>query len=662
MNSNKPISINLLSEESIITPAFSKNNVGVGLFSSDEYSPYCGILIQSIICHSRIEMNYDIIILEREISDYNKKLISELANNYANVSIRFVNVSLLSEKLHVIPRGHFTIDNVIKIFFFTNCFSLYSKIVSTDSDLVFERDVADLYSVSLENKSIAAVPDLIMQTLLDSGHEASGEMQGMPVEEYLVNFLGLDKADRYLNTGVCVFNLDKARKNNIFQKLLCLVNQYNFWFLEQDALNRCFSNDIVELSGKWNVHIAQKQESVLDCFSDEKKEKIKKDIIEPYIMHFPGPQKPWNAPNIPYSEVFFKYARMTPWYEAILLNVAKRQNELLIANSKIARSVRMLENKKSVFSIAKQKGKKVIKPFVNVVLPKESFRRNKVKSFYKRITDKNLKAARRNMLNRILANKKLSQFPETNEYINCQKIRAYKGKYKGQRCFIIGTGPSLKIDQLSCLKNELTFSLNSIYKIFDQTDWRPTFYFNNDIMLNYKMKVPQNVRYNDLKKCLKKYRFENAFISSSQYDNEILEINPNVIFLPTVDYLYQFFQPKIPYWGDKCDKKVQAYGTTVYLIMQLVVYMGFSEVYLLGMDCDYTSEKKHIYKQSSYEDNLYVSHAVSKSLEDALIKGYSAIKYYADKKKIKIYNASQGGKLELFERVSFEDLFREKIS
>ena len=55
-------------------------------------------------------------------------------------------------------------------------------------------------------------------------------------------------------------------------------------------------------------------------------------------------------------------------------------------------------------------------------------------------------------------------------------LKELKDKYKGQRCFIIGNGPSLTVSDLESLKDEVTFASNRIFKIFDETDWRPDYY------------------------------------------------------------------------------------------------------------------------------------------------------------------------------------------
>ena len=72
----------------------------------------------------------------------------------------------------------------------------------------------------------------------------------------------------------------------------------------------------------------------------------------------------------------------------------------------------------------------------------------------------------------------LRSFFGTQKYKELMKL---KNKYSGKRCFIVATGPSMKLKFLNNLKNEYTFSMNNITKYFDKTKWRPTFYVIQDL-------------------------------------------------------------------------------------------------------------------------------------------------------------------------------------
>ena len=63
---------------------------------------------------------------------------------------------------------------------------------------------------------------------------------------------------------------------------------------------------------------------------------------------------------------------------------------------------------------------------------------------------------------------------------------------------------------------------------------------------------------------------------------------------------------------------------------------------------DYFTEKYNTDKDDLYIPNVEVS-----------TRAFSAAKKYADKNKIKIINATRGGKLEVFERVDFNKIFFE---
>lgn len=67
------------------------------------------------------------------------------------------------------------------------------------------------------------------------------------------------------------------------------------------------------------------------------------------------------------------------------------------------------------------------------------------------------------------------------------KIKSLEGIHRNERCFIVATGPSLTMEDLQLIKDEVTFGMNSITRIFDKTDWRPTYYGIQDRQVYEKM-------------------------------------------------------------------------------------------------------------------------------------------------------------------------------
>lgn len=228
-------------------------------------------------------------------------------------------------------------------------------------------------------------------------------------------------------------------------------------------------------------------------------------------------------------------------------------------------------------------------------------------------------------------------------------LRSLKGKYRGKRCFIIGNGPSLRAEDLDRLKDEYTFAFNRIYYIFDQTEWRPTFYCTQD------SKIAQ-ASCKEMKEKIKTPYFF-APINLKWYENVDLES----------DY---FFAPKqagenVPDFCEDIPHQIGVGNTVAYTAMQLAVYMGFSEIYLLGIDHSfavYQDKDGNIIKDSEARDYFCDQYNQDKDQLfipklDISTLSYLAAQKYASSHPVKIYNATRGGKLEVFPRVGFDSLF-----
>ncbi len=221
-----------------------------------------------------------------------------------------------------------------------------------------------------------------------------------------------------------------------------------------------------------------------------------------------------------------------------------------------------------------------------------------------------------------------------------QSLEKYKDIHKGKRCFIVATGPSLTLEDIELIKNEYTFSMNSIIKWFDKTSWRPTYYFIQDIPV-YKALIHE----------LEKIDRDSLFISDFLCDKFHI-LKGNVYPLDYLNHIKNNTDLNIYFSNDVSAIVYDGY-TVVYSIIQFAAYMGFKEIFLLGTDCDYSGEKKH-----AIEHGVELDENLAKNVTERLIFSYKYAKEQLEKEDIAIYNASRGGKLKLFECVNLEDIIK----
>lgn len=228
-----------------------------------------------------------------------------------------------------------------------------------------------------------------------------------------------------------------------------------------------------------------------------------------------------------------------------------------------------------------------------------------------------------------------------------KRLHEFGGTHKNERCFIVCTGPSLQLKDVETLKNEYTFAVNSITKIFPRTDWRPTYYVIEDMDA-----------YLRLESDLLSAKLEHCFAS----DLLISMLKPKVDFIAypfdRLNHSTIRYQPSMTpqlFFSDNAYAMVYGAFTVAFSAMQLAVYMGFKEIYLIGCDCDYSGEKKHFEDDGTEKNKRPIIDE-----EQKMLMTYQAAKEYADTHNIKIYNATRGGKLEVFERVDFDSLFPDK--
>lgn len=228
--------------------------------------------------------------------------------------------------------------------------------------------------------------------------------------------------------------------------------------------------------------------------------------------------------------------------------------------------------------------------------------------------------------------------------ISRARMSAYADRYQGERCFIIGNGPSINRTDLSLLRNEVKFVMNRGYLLFDRLGSTDGVYFLsvNELVIQQfagdiaHLNVPR-------------------FLSWKTRDS--VALTPGTVFFHTTGAAHGF---------SKHPQRVIYEGNTVtFAAMQWAYFMGFREVILIGVDHSFATQgtpHKAVTTAESdpnHFDPNYFGRGVTWQLPD--LSGsevaYRIAKqvYEADGRVIR--DATVGGKLDVFPKVAYESLF-----
>ena len=238
-----------------------------------------------------------------------------------------------------------------------------------------------------------------------------------------------------------------------------------------------------------------------------------------------------------------------------------------------------------------------------------------------------------------------------------ETLSQLKNKYKGERCFILGNGPSLNKCNLSLLKDEYSFAVNGIFYKTDETGYKPNFYM-----------VEDNHVVNDNLKRIISYECEYKFFPEN-YRN-LIAPDATTVFIPMDSGFYREGHPYYckPRFSKDVPHEIFTGQSVTMMQLQMAYHLGFSEVYLVGMDFSYSlPESTEIdgcnYTSQEDDPNHFHPDYFGKGKKwhdpqlDRVLINYQKCKEMFESDGRHIYNATSGGKLELFERADFNVLF-----
>jgi hypothetical protein len=227
-----------------------------------------------------------------------------------------------------------------------------------------------------------------------------------------------------------------------------------------------------------------------------------------------------------------------------------------------------------------------------------------------------------------------------------KEFLALKETHKNQRCFIVALGPSLTLDDLNKLQNEVTFSMNSILRSFDKTKWRPTYYAITDSRIIDQFKDDPRIDQIPI-------FFTSSISFPKRYrQNQIIYTSSNASQMRCV--ARGNFKNGI-HISKRLGPYINDAPTSVQALIQIAIFMGFSKIYLIGQDCNYGGVNAH-----SILTGASSNASPASSVEQSMLDTFSTFKHDAEKRGVQIINCTRGGMLEIYERQNLDEVLANK--
>ena len=220
-----------------------------------------------------------------------------------------------------------------------------------------------------------------------------------------------------------------------------------------------------------------------------------------------------------------------------------------------------------------------------------------------------------------------------------KKLRKFRNIHNGEKCFIIGNGPSINQMDLSLLRNCHTFGLNKIFLLLDRIDLNLSYH----VAVNPYV-IRQSARQIEALSCP-------SFLSYRAAHREVRRAE-HIYYLMTTGHFA---------FNTDLEKVIHEGCTVTYVAMQIAYYMGFKNIFLIGVDHNFHYSGKPNEKQVmqgkdlNHFDPRYFQNCEWQLPDlEASELAYQTANFYFKRNGRQIYDATVNGKLSIFPKISFE--------
>ena len=296
--------------------------------ANETYVMPLAVMLTSVVCNLKEDCAANIYILESDIKEpLRQKIEASIRMNRKaghRLSFHWLRVDIARFKLY------FKADHLQ--YMAPDCYSRLlaaeilpascDQVIYLDCDVVVLADLANLAAVD-GRFPVAAVSGVWCPYV-------SSEIRGRSM---VFNYqeLGISPSNRYFQSGVLVMNLKLWRERGITRQLLeYLAKHWQHVVLhDQGVLNAVLHDQWFRLDQRWNqtTTVLYPEQWCAPAYSREEWLKTRDD---PFIVHYDGPDKPWNPGfHRPRADFFRRYLKKTLFAEDCKAALAHRVERIL---------------------------------------------------------------------------------------------------------------------------------------------------------------------------------------------------------------------------------------------------------------------------------------------------------------------------------------------
>lgn len=231
--------------------------------------------------------------------------------------------------------------------------------------------------------------------------------------------------------------------------------------------------------------------------------------------------------------------------------------------------------------------------------------------------------------------------------------RRFKNIHKGERCFIIGLGPSLVSTDLNLLNDEVIFAVNKYCWSAWAKKIKPKYYVLMDTAF---FSWQKNITSEIFKTFPESQYFINIKAKKAFQNTKGLPRFINYIYAKKIQYSSYV----------QCDpsKNMTASMNVINTTIQIAMYMGFSSIYLLGCDFNQFCEpniKLHCWPTRDDDVSLKLSLKDTLERHSVMMEHHYALEREARKRKIEIINLTPNSLIDAYEKGEYKNIVSKQI-